>query len=36
MSNLSDSYFDELVVSALNNIDLTAPVNAFFENETVY
>ena len=35
MSNLSDSYFDELVASAMNKIDLTKPVNAFFSNDDI-
>lgn len=32
MSNLSDSYFDELVSAAMNKIDLTKPVDAIFQD----
>jgi hypothetical protein len=35
MSNLSDSYFDDLVASAMNKIDLTKPVNVFFSSDEV-
>lgn len=32
MSNLSDSYFDQLVASAMEKIDLAKPVNVFFKD----
>lgn len=35
MTNLSDSYFDDLVASAMNKIDLTKPVNVFFSSDEV-
>jgi hypothetical protein len=35
MTNLSDSYFDDLVASAMNKIDLTKPVSVFFSSDEV-